>query len=78
MPLKIWENLAIVFAMCYLNLSYTCIGDMGAYNDAMDNFILADRYNSNHDKAYHNLRVLYYRKGMDVLGDNLFPNVGIN
>ena len=49
----------------YLNLSYTCIGDMGAYNDAMENFILAVRYNSNHDKAYHNLRVLYYRKGMD-------------
>ena len=35
------------------------------YDDAMENFILAVKYDSNHDKAYYNLGVLYYRKGMD-------------
>ena len=37
----------------------------GKYNDAMENFILAVKYDSNHDKAYYNLGVLYYRKGMN-------------
>ena len=37
----------------------------GSHNDAIENFILAVKYDSNHDKAYYNLGVLYYRKGMD-------------
>ena len=35
------------------------------YNDAMENFILVVKYDSNHDKAYYNLGALYYKKGMN-------------
>ena len=44
----------------------------GKYNDAMENFILAVKYDSNHDKAYYNLGVLYYRKGMNEHAKNCF------
>ena len=37
----------------------------GAYEDAIENFILTVKHDSNHDKAYYNLGVLYYRKKMD-------------